>query len=153
MRRKAHNLMWPGKPYVEERLASQSQSFQRAGSLRQPPRGVMQFMRPKHIESTHSQNRLHQLPKRGVEGYNPMKPALNPGNAASPLSPRLANVAMPGANLGGLSVPPIFGTVSHGATVRPNVQHSVPARQLYNAGVRYEQGKPVKDVIHAFEKK
>ena len=40
MRRKAHHLMWPGKPYVDDRPSPAL--LQRGGSLRQTPGGVMQ---------------------------------------------------------------------------------------------------------------
>lgn len=91
MRRKAHNLMWPGTPYVEQKLATPSPSFQRASSLRQGPRGVLQFMTHKRTGSAQSLNKIPSPPGtgEGAEWNRPMKlaarpPVLNVGKAAHP---------------------------------------------------------------------
>lgn len=137
MRRKAHELMWPGMPYVEKNLAPAAQSFQRAGgSLRLEPRGVLQFMTHKRTGSARSLNKVLSPPRISAEGHHPMKlaakpPVLNVGSTARPLSPRSVKLS--------------------GSPVRP--QNA--AKVLYQpaARVQYEPGKPVKDVICALEKK
>jgi hypothetical protein len=39
MRKKAHDLMWPGRPFKKEPTPA-AQDFQRAGSLRQQPQNA-----------------------------------------------------------------------------------------------------------------
>ncbi|KAJ4448943.1 hypothetical protein ANN_00335, partial [Periplaneta americana] len=71
IRRKAHNLMWPGKPYVEEKPAPAPVGFQRGGSMRlQRPRGVMQFMsmRSSRQQVAAEPNRMPAYPLRQPAG-------------------------------------------------------------------------------------
>ena len=69
MRRKAHHLMWPGKPFVDDRPAL----LQREGSLRQMPWVVMQNVPSCHNWTVHSPNR--RQPGMGSRGQLQMKPA------------------------------------------------------------------------------
>jgi hypothetical protein len=137
MQRKAHYLMWPQKPYVREQTAP---SFQRGGSLRQQPRGVLQYMSPKGGETWRLPNRAPQRPGIGADTYRLTSPvAKQPalGNAAYRVNRPLPNAVR----------------VPYKPAVGPSVQNSVQLRPWNGAGVRYDGIKPVKDTVRAFEKR
>lgn len=137
MRRKAHYFMWPQKPYVGEQTAP---SFQRGGSLRQQPRGVLQYMSPKGGQTMRLPNRAPQRPGIGADRYRMMSPVAK--------QPALGN------SVYGVNRPlPNAARVPYKPAVGPSVQNSVQFRPLNGAGVRYEAVKPVKDAVRAFEKK
>jgi hypothetical protein len=71
MRRKAHYLMWPHKPYVEEQTAP---SFQRGGSLRQQPRGILQYMSLRGIQTVRAPHRALQQQGIGADGQTVRAP-------------------------------------------------------------------------------
>lgn len=134
MRRKAHYLMWPHKPYVGDQTAP---SFQRGGSYRQQPRGILQYMSPKGSETMRLPNRALQRPGIGAERYR----LISPVGKQPALGTRASGDNLP--------VP----RVQHKPAVGPSVQRSVQFRPQNGGGVRYEAVKPVKDAIHKFEKK
>jgi len=141
MRRKAHHLMWPGKPYVDDRPPPAL--LQRGGSLRQTPRGVMQFMPPLYNRSMRSPNR----PQPGMgttEQLQMMKPS------AKMPAPHAVKVSAPNAGIPGR--PMNAATEPNKPHVRPAGQYAMQAGRPCAAGVRYEPAKPVKDVIHKFER-
>jgi hypothetical protein len=136
MRRKAHHLMWPGKPYVDDRPTPAL--LQREGSLRQKPRGVMQYMPSDYNWTVRSSNRPQ--PGMGSRGQLQMKPAPNA------LKVSAQNAGSPGRPVDAAREP-------YKPPVRPAGQYAMPAVRPYAAGVRYEAAKPVKDAIQRFERK
>ena len=136
MRRKAHQLMWPGKPYIDDR--PRPALLQREGSLRQTPRGVMQFMSSNPYGTVRSSNRLQ--PGMGSRGQLQMMPAPNAVKVSAP------NAGSPGRPVDAAREP-------YKPSVRLAGQYAMPAGRAYAAGVRYEPAKPVKDAIQGFERK
>jgi hypothetical protein len=132
MRRKAHDLMWPDKPYVAPAL------LQREGSLRQVPRGVMQYMPSSHNRRVPSPNRPQQ--GMGSSGQLQMQPA------AKEPAPNAVRVYVPVRSQSPAREP-------NKPSVKPAAQYSMQARQPNTAGVQYEPAKPVKDAIQRFERK
>jgi len=141
MRRKAHHLMWPGKPYVDDRPPPAL--LQREGSLRQTPRGVMQFMSSNPYGTVRSSNRLQ--PGMGSRGQLQMMPA------AKMPAPNAVKVSAP--NAGNPGRPVDAAREPYKPSVRLAGQYAMQAGQPYAAGVRYEPAKPVKDAIQRFERK
>ena len=140
MRRKAHQLMWPGKPYVDDRPPPAL--LQRGGSLRQIPRGVMQYMRSNYNWTVRSPNR----PQLGMGTREQLQrkpftkmPAPNAVKVSAP------NPGSPGRPVDAAREP-------YKPSVSPAAQYAMQAGRPYAAGVRYEPAKPVKDAIQRFEK-
>jgi hypothetical protein len=134
MRRKAHHLMWPGKPYVAERPPPAL--FQREGSLRQVPRGVAQYMPSNHYGSM----RLPNRPQIGMGASRQLQPA------AKQPAPNAVRVNVPVRS-------PDAAREPYKPSVKPAAQYAMQVRQPYAAGVRYEPAKPVKDAVQRFERK
>jgi len=141
MRRKAHHLMWPGKPYVDDRPSPAL--LQRGGSLRQTPRGVLQHMPSNYNWTVRSPNRPQ--PGMSSRGQLQMKPAANVP------SPNAVKVSAP--NAGSPGRPVNAAREPYKPSVRPAAQYAMQAGRPYAAGVRYEPAKPVKDAIQKFERK
>jgi len=136
MRRKAHHLMWPGKPFVDD--TPTPALLQRGGSMRQTPRGVMQYMPSNYNWTVRSSNRPQ--PGMGSRGQLQMKPAPNA------LKVSAQNAGSPGGPVDAAREP-------YKPLVRPAGQYAMQAGRPYAAGVRYEPAKPVRDAIHRFERK
>jgi hypothetical protein len=137
MRRKAHDLMWPGKLYVPDKPPPAF--LQRDGSLRQIPKGVLQDMPSNHNRRFSSPNRP-QL-GMGSSGQLQIQPA-----AKVPSPNRVRRVSAPGR-------PQDAAREPYKPLVKPTAQYAVQPRQPYAAGVQYESAKPVKDAIQRFERK
>jgi len=140
MRRKAHHLMWPGKPYVDDRPPPALP--QRGGSLR-VPRGIMPFMPSNYNWTVRSPNR----PRPGVgtiEQPQVMKPS------AKMPAPHAVKVSAPNPGIPGR---PVNAAIEPNKPyVRPAGQYAMPAGRPYAAGVKYEPAKPVKDAVNRFGK-
>ena len=136
MRRRAHNLMWPGKPYVDV------PHLQKGGSLRQMPRGVLQYMPFNHNLTVRSPNR----PQLGIgtNGQLPKKPAAKVP-APNAVKVPVPNAASPGRQVDAARAP-------YKPPVKPAAQYGMQAGQPYAAGLRYEWAKPVKDAVQRFER-
>jgi hypothetical protein len=138
MRRKAHNLMWPGKPYVDDRPPPAL--LQREDSLRQMPRGVMTS---NYYWTVRSPNRSQ--PGMSTRGQLQMKPAdkVPAPNAVKVSAP---NAGSPGRPVNAAREP-------YKPSVRPTAPYAMQARLPYAAGVRHEPAKPVKDAVQRFDRK
>jgi hypothetical protein len=136
MRRKAHDLMWPGKLYVPDKppLAL----LQRDGNLRQTPQVVMQYMHSHQNRRLSSPNR----PQLGMGSNGQLK--IQP--AAKVPAPNAVRVSTPGRSQDAAREP-------YKPLVKPTAQYAVQPRQPYAAGVQYESAKPVKEAIQRFERK
>jgi len=136
MRRKAHHLMWPGKPYIDDR--PRPALLQREGSLRQMPRGVMQFMSSNPYGTVRSSNRLQ--PGMGSRGQLQMMPAPNAVKVSAP------NAGSPGRPVDAAREP-------YKPLMNPDAQYFTQTRQSKAAGVEYEPTRPVQNAIQRFERK
>jgi hypothetical protein len=136
MRRKAHHLMWPGKPYVPDKLPPAP--LQRDGGLRQTPRGVMHFLHSNPYGTVRSPNR----PQLGMGSSGQLK--IQP--AAKVPAPNAVRLSTPGRSRDAAREP-------YKPLVKPTAQYAVQPRQRYGAGVQYEPAKPVKEAIQRLERK
>jgi hypothetical protein len=145
--------MWPHKPYVEEQTAP---SFQRGGSLRQQPRGVLQYMSLKGGQTVHVPNRALQQQGIGTDRVRLQSPL-----AKQPELLRAAyGINPPSPNAAGVPYKQLLGPPSPNAAripykqlLGPSDKYSMYSRPPNSAGVRNEAVKPVKDAVRAFEKK
>jgi len=132
--------MWPGKPYIDERPPPALP--QRGGSLRQPPRGVMQYMPSNYNWTVRSPNRPQ--PGRATLEQLQMKPA------AKLPAPNALKMSVP--NDGSPIRPQDAAREPYKPYERPAGRYALQAGRPVAAGVRYEPAKPVKDAIQRFER-
>ena len=172
MRRKAHHLMYPGKPYVDD---SSPPALQRGGSLRQPPRGIMQFMPSNYNWTLRSPNgprpglgTIEQMQKMKLPAKMSASQAakLSAPQAAKMSAPQAAKMSapqaakMPAPQAVKMSAPkaeipgrPVNAAMEpYKPYVRPAGQYAMQVGRPYGAGLRYEPSNPVKDAIHKYDR-
>jgi len=131
MRRKAHQLMWPGKPYIDDRP---------------PPapgidsRGQPQIKSAAKIPSPNAA----KIPA-------PNAGKMPPPNAAKVPAPNAVKESAP--NAGSPGRPVDEAREPYKPLMNPDAQYFTQTRQSKAAGVEYEPTRPVQNAIQRFERK